>query len=152
MGSSGVKRGFKAVGLLSACPLPVPRSPDAGPDQPMEDGGPAAPLWAGLCTRVDALLASPTRCTRDENCPCGSGCDLGLCKSACSLNTDCGAGLVCDSFGRCLSPQKANQPNPVSGLSRGTLQLETNDVGLYTPTSQASVHFSVKTLRGKFGG
>lgn len=68
---------------------------DAGlPDGASPDGA------ASTCTRVAALLDASTACQRDEDCPCGSHCDLGRCAHACLTDTDCDEG-TCDRFGRC---------------------------------------------------
>ncbi|MDP2274259.1 MAG: hypothetical protein Q8K32_26175 [Archangium sp.] len=137
-----------ALGLLaslSACPPNNPKVPDAAVEVPVEEVD-AGPTWAGTCVRLETALLTRTRCTRDENCGCGTGCDRGLCTGSCAFNTECAAGSVCDSFGRCVSTARANLPNPVSGLPRGTLVVDRQDVDLFNATNIETLKVSAKTL------
>lgn len=129
---------------LSACPPNNPDGRDGSVDVPVEpvDAGPG---WAGTCVRTDLALAR-TRCTRDENCACGSGCDRGVCTSGCALDVDCAEGMVCDSFGRCVPPERANLADPVSGRPRGLLTLDRQEVDLFTATSVETLRVGAKTL------
>ena len=81
----------------------------ASPVGPDGGSGSLGPSHA-LCTRDPGLLAQPHLCTRDDDCPCGSACNLGACSSQCLADTDCGPAFVCDGYGRCASPALANQP------------------------------------------
>ncbi len=135
-----------SLGVLvsfSACPAITPQVPDAAQEVPVEEVD-AGPAWAGTCVRLETA-GSPARCTRDENCGCGTGCDRGRCTSACALNVECAQG-VCDSFGRCVSSARANLPNPVSGLPRGALIIDRQDLELFGPTNVETLGVGAKTL------
>ncbi len=56
------------------------------------------------CEVDEALLEERTSCFSDEQCPCGSHCQAGLCDYACRTDADCEAARVCDAFGRCVEP------------------------------------------------
>lgn len=75
---------------------------------PKPDAG--AGTWAGECIRVAELMTPNRVCGRDDDCPCGMACALGRCESRCTENAQCAQGTVCDSFGRCASPDRANKP------------------------------------------
>lgn len=136
-----------ALGVLvasSACPPVNPLAPDGSVEpEPEVDAG---PTWAGTCVRLLEANPQPVRCTRDENCGCGTGCELGLCVQRCSLNVECAEGAVCDSFGRCVAAARANLPNPVSGLPRGTLLVDRKDVELFQAGTEEKIRVSAKTL------
>lgn len=53
------------------------------------------------CTRDEARIAARLDCLGDDDCPCGTSCDLGVCVSACMADRDCATGQRCDDFGRC---------------------------------------------------
>lgn len=135
---------FSVLALTSACPPNTPIVPDAGEPPPVEEVD-AGPTWAGLCERLDPV-PQRTRCTRDENCACGTGCDRGQCTQSCTLTADCSGDTVCDSFGRCVAPARANQPNPVSGLPRGTLFIDRQELELFSATGVETLHVAAKTL------
>ncbi len=54
------------------------------------------------CEVDEALLAQRTACVADDQCPCGSHCEAGLCVYECLEDADCEAGLACNAFGRCV--------------------------------------------------
>lgn len=86
-----------------------------------ESRAPARELgaWAGECERVPSLLEAAHACRRDDECPCAMACELGQCVSHCTQNSDCGAGTVCDAFGRCVLPAQANRPIRPGDVARG---------------------------------
>ncbi|MEO0811321.1 MAG: hypothetical protein AAFY60_00565, partial [Myxococcota bacterium] len=45
---------------------------------------------------------SPRACVRDDQCACGSYCDLGECTVDCESSNDCESGQSCNDFGRCV--------------------------------------------------
>lgn len=132
--------------LLAACQPPA-SGDDAGGGMEPPDASSNEPGWAGTCVRSDALVTSRAECTRDENCPCGTGCDLGVCVARCAWNSDCATGTVCDSFGRCVLPGDANRPDPISGAARGTLAVDQVQVELGSATSVRTLHLSVTGQR-----
>jgi len=85
------------------------------------------------CTRVPAILSEYTTCTRDDDCPCGAHCDLGVCASTCDFDTDCNDAQVCDIFGRCTSAAMAGRIPPVSAANRGLLWVDRSLVELLSP-------------------
>lgn len=100
-----------------------------GCSESSSDGTESAPDGGATttCTRVAALLEAPTACGRDEDCPCGSHCDLGQCAHACLADADCAEG-TCDAFGRCATggrlssasrPRFVVEPSVVSVRARG---------------------------------
>jgi hypothetical protein len=122
--------------------------------------------WAGTCVRNAELLSTATRCNRDDDCPCGSACDLGTCASACTANKDCASGTVCDSYGRCTLAARANLPIPIGasldGVERtsapdggaarppvpatnGVLRLERSTIDLLAPTATTTFRISAET-------
>lgn len=62
------------------------------------DDGPAPPRRSRL-ERLDRELV---RCTSDDACPAGAGCELGACTYECAADTDCTGG-TCDDHGRCTA-------------------------------------------------
>ncbi len=64
------------------------------------------------CKPDKALLALETACQIDENCPCGSHCELGVCTVSCTRDSECELG-GCDAFGRCtLNPGQIPEVDP----------------------------------------
>lgn len=55
-----------------------------------------------LSCEVDpTLVASRRACAADDDCPCGTSCELGECIAECMRNEDCTGGGRCDRFGHC---------------------------------------------------
>lgn len=52
------------------------------------------------CIADDALLETARACGEDDDCPCGSFCQFGVCGFECRSDDDCASGR-CDTFGRC---------------------------------------------------
>ncbi|MGV3622210.1 MAG: hypothetical protein ACO1OB_15405 [Archangium sp.] len=128
------------LGLIAGC-RPVDELPaDAGPIQEMDSA------WAGTCTRSETLVTSRARCTRDENCPCGTGCELGVCVARCAWSDECLTGTVCDSFGRCVAPELANLPDLISGQPRGTMSVDRVDMALATQASVEAARLKITGL------
>lgn len=105
-------------------------------------GGGASSDWAGTCVRTDGPSVSRPNCTRDEQCACGTGCELGVCVAHCTWSSDCTTGTVCDSFGRCVAPEFANQPDSPSGAARGTVAVDRTEVQLVSAASVQTVRVS----------
>lgn len=74
-----------------------------GADQnPGQSGEPDAGADTGMsCTRDPELIAQQPACQFDDECPCGTHCELGRCTAQCATANDCAVGEVCDDFGRC---------------------------------------------------
>ncbi|MEW5852999.1 MAG: hypothetical protein AB2A00_29720 [Myxococcota bacterium] len=73
--------------------------PDAGQGDAGQDDGGAPAL--SRCIPDPVLVASGAGCVSDGDCPCGTHCVLGECLADCTEQAPCGAGNVCDQFGRC---------------------------------------------------
>lgn len=85
---------FENTGLLGALVtgLLAWSAAGCGSDSPKGD--------AAACTPDPALVAAGRACRTDDQCPCGAGCNLGVCGAQCASSDDC-AGTTCDRFGRC---------------------------------------------------
>ncbi len=57
----------------------------------------------------------PDRCLADEDCPCRTGCNLGLCSAECGNDAQCEDGSMCSPSGRCESASSSIEQNPRSG-------------------------------------
>jgi len=131
-----------------------------GGDEPAPGNGPSTTSQA-LCKRDEALLAERHDCTRDDDCPCGSACELGTCGTGCKADTECGAGFVCDGYGRCTTPETANAPVPPTvqpprndisqaasdggtpvSPAPGAIRIDRNAIDLRTPDAVATFHVS----------
>ncbi len=73
----------------------------------------------------DSSEALGGACVRDDDCPCASHCDLGVCARSCSASSECAAGERCDGLGRCrpASDQSDLKPAPESA---GSVELVTS--------------------------
>ena len=89
-------------------------APDAGPGA----ADPSCPRNLDLLTNSTPPITDRT-CTRDENCPYGSGCDAitHRCAYSCLADSDCSGGDVCDCRGNCVAPgAEAPQPDMVAPI------------------------------------
>lgn len=84
--------------------------------------------------RPDAqdLLAAPSVCADDLECPCGTFCDLGACVAQCTSTADCSGDLRCDSFGRCQSEEDFNRSGRRASNEAGELVLSESDFTIYS--------------------
>ncbi len=91
------------LGLVACNDEGSSTSSDAAPTGDVGSNGDAGSTSDGGegCVRDDTRLAARTECFRDEDCPCGAHCALGLCESSCRDDANCDDALVCDPFGRC---------------------------------------------------
>jgi hypothetical protein len=85
---------FEQTGLLGALVTGLLAWSTAGCGSDSPKGAAAA------CTPDPALVAAGRACRSDDQCPCGAGCNLGVCGAQCASSDDC-AGTTCDRFGRC---------------------------------------------------
>jgi hypothetical protein len=96
------------------------------------------------CTRSEALLAERHDCLRDEDCPCGAYCELGLCAHDCLADPDCGTDERCDDFGRCRSPASVELVAPAPMTAQGVLEIGTTDLTLYAAGSERVVRLTAR--------
>lgn len=85
---------------------------------------------ARACTPDPNLVDARLACQTDDTCPCGTSCDLGVCVALCSEDADCGAGEVCDTYGRCRLPAQADQIVLPSEVTEGALEPVQNSLVL----------------------
>lgn len=68
------------------------------------------------CSSDGAGVLQPKFCINDEDCSCGTGCNLGRCDAQCEGPSDCAEGQSCDDFGRCRGgDEPSTWDNPLSG-------------------------------------
>jgi hypothetical protein len=87
---------------------------------------------AGLCVRDEAKMAERRQCQRDDTCPCGTHCELGVCEASCVEAADCGQGEYCDDFGRCRNQEDTQRLPSFSAPSAPDLRLQPHRVELDT--------------------
>lgn len=104
--------------FLAACPPPV-----GGPDGGGVDAGDAGASAA--CTPDVAAIAARRECVSDDQCPCGSHCELGVCVATCSQTAACASGQACDRFGRCRAADDQTLMGTVPATTVGALRVET---------------------------
>ncbi len=96
------------------------------------------------CTRDSDLLDSLGNCRRDEHCPCGAYCQLGLCHFDCLRNADCPDGW-CDYFGRCRDEDDYAISPPLVDRSQGGLKLHPSFIPIYNREAQPVITLSANT-------
>ncbi len=75
------------------------------------------------CPVDPALVAERADCLADDQCPCGTHCDLGICEAACTVSADCAEGERCDGFGRCRAAgETALVPAPLESRAEADVQ------------------------------
>ena len=84
------------------------------------------------CDVDPALLDIEVECALDEDCPCGTHCDLGMCGYECTSNKDCDGKDKCDAFGRCSNKKLDSHALPPPGDVSGALTLTRGGVTLST--------------------
>ena len=100
---------------------------------------------SATCERNPALVAQARACSTDDNCPCGAGCVLGLCKAGCSSDADCSTGQ-CDRFGRCREIGQDPVVPPLARDEQHLLTLSSSFVSL--PTPKAAQPLELTVVRG----
>ncbi len=111
------------------------------------------PLWPGCtssppsgstggstCERNAALIAAASACRRDDDCPCGAHCTLGVCGADCTRAADCPDGGRCDLFGRCRA---AGDPARIAAFAPPARA----GIVLATPLLRATAPAAERTLR-----
>lgn len=79
------------------------------------------PQTSDSCRRDPDLMAAELACQTDDHCPCGTHCELGVCRASCHSDGDCDAPRICDDFGRCTIPSKRTKFQLPSRVPEGYL-------------------------------
>ncbi len=93
------------------------------------------------CERNNALIDERGPCVEDDDCPCGSGCELGQCRAACRSNSDCD-GQRCSEFGRCAANDAPFIPALEVAAAPSSLILSTS--ALEARTGTEAMQFTVR--------
>jgi hypothetical protein len=96
------------------------------------------------CVPDPELLDQKRRCQVDDDCPCGTACELGQCIASCSSASDCPDDQICDQFGRCrdaadegLVPAPAEQAQGMVAIDQTQIILEEGNEAALTVTAEA---------------
>lgn len=75
------------------------------------------------CTPNPARVAAAEVCRADDQCPCGTACNNGVCTAQCTSNSACGSGQRCDTFGRCRDSSDERTVAALSATTAGQLSV-----------------------------
>ena len=111
---------------------------------------------AYTCKVDEQLLDLDLACFLDEDCPCGTHCDMGMCGYECTSNRDCDNGSKCDAFGRCSDKKSPSHALPPATAPGGTLELQTpslvlRDAGETRALALRATHVNSGSIRVKAG-
>ena len=95
----------------------------------LDDGGRTGPLCVPNAQRV----AAHERCRKDDDCPCGTWCNAGLCLPECTSNAQCDGG-VCDLFGRCRPAEDTTVVAPLTAPPANPAELRVSPRLITAPT------------------
>jgi hypothetical protein len=110
-----------------------PATPDGGRVEDATAGGDAGPgddagrsdAGAVSCVRDPERIAARSECLGDDDCPCGTSCEVGACVAHCQSAADCESAERCDDFGRCRpAAHEAIVPMPPTIEGEGEVFVE----------------------------
>ncbi|MBI5490007.1 MAG: hypothetical protein HY905_21920 [Deltaproteobacteria bacterium] len=96
----------------------------------------------GACRRNSVLMSERQECVRDDQCPCGKNCELGLCVFECEADVDCGDGRRCDDFGRCRAADDLAPVLPVDATPQPVLELSDRTIEFRSPGTERVVRIT----------
>jgi hypothetical protein len=94
------------------------------------------------CRRDPTRIAQAADCRRDDDCPCGAHCTLGLCAADCLADADCADGR-CDLFGRCRDSDDLARIPALRPAGRGTAVLANTLLRAGNPTAVRTLRFRI---------
>ncbi len=107
-----------------------------------DDGGPTT------CTPDPKLIAENRACVTDEDCPCGAGCELGVCQAGCTSSSACSGG-TCDRFGRCRAGGDQAAIPPLAAPLLRRLELAPSTLRSTDPAVAIPLHVRVRKGEGE---
>lgn len=131
---------WRAAPLLLLAQVAGPCAPTSE-ELPPTAGDPATYEPVG-CTPDARAIAARRPCQRDDQCPCGAHCELGVCVASCGAGLPaCTSGNVCNTSGRCVPPGSDPVIAPV-GTASGTVRFDSASVTLAGPTDVQILQYS----------